>query len=185
MKKIYLDFDGVLCNSLDLWEEWIGKTFNTRNVKSEYWSDMTDRYGDLALIFWKEGSNVYELSDPFDYATNFVDSLLQYDLKIITRTFPGMHNEKVKWFQRYLPQINPVNIISVNGNKNSYTVGGILIDDGFHNIADHVSHNSCPGILFNYQNKYPHASMFRSNCDYHNIYYCMNYTEVLYQIKQI
>jgi hypothetical protein len=180
--------DGVLCDSLDCWEDWIMQKYNvTRSeAHSQYWADLKTRFGSDVLEFWSKGSNVYTNTKPFDYMIELLRELSYHNIKVVTSTFPQMEYQKVKWFVKHsILKDSDIICIPSNAHKSPYTKDGILIDDGFQNIIDHVSHNNCIGILYNHNGKYAHAGMFKSNCDGKRIRYCESYNQILLEIEKI
>lgn len=187
--NLYFDMDGVLCDSLDCWEDWIMQKYNvTRDeAHSQYWADLKTRFGMGVLKFWAKGSDVYDKSIPFENANELMVHLSAHNISVVTSTFADMYSEKNAWFEKHIPSLTSKDIfcISSSAHKSPYTKDGILIDDGFQNIIDHVSHNNCIGILYNHDGKYAHAGMFKGNCDGKRIRYCESYNQILLEIEKI
>jgi hypothetical protein len=68
-----------------------------------------------------------------------------------------MHENKDKYIEEHL-NINPNNIFHTS-TKYEYTKNGILVDDGPHNIADHLVKTNGNAILFNFGNNRGWATM--------------------------
>jgi hypothetical protein len=189
--NVYLDMDGVLCNSLDLWHEWVANKYNVSLDKahSQYWSYIRDTFGPEALSFWAEGSDVYDKAIPFVGAVDFCKTLVaqKYNIKVVTSTFEGMSYEKIKWFRKHIPALNGCEIICIpsTSHKSPYTKNGVLIDDSFQVIAGHVANNNMPGILFNYDDKYSHVRKFKYCKDNYQIMYYETFTGIMYQLEYI
>lgn len=189
-KNIYIDMDGVICDSIDRWIDWCKERWSLEELHCNYWSHIQDQCGQEACEFWQLGSNVYDISEPFPGAIGFVQSLmvLDYNIKFVTATFPNMEYAKIDWFKKHMPFVNENQIICVDRDKYHLTKNGILIDDGFHNIVEHVSHNNGLGILYNHDRKYAHADMFSNCCDqwkckFSKMLYAHSYSGILHLLK--
>lgn len=89
----------------------------------------------------------------FNEAKGFIRDLKKITkVKIVTASFPEIIPFKDQFIMESLEDYD-IEIIHTT-DKSIVTKNSILIDDAAHNIDEHVKANSCPGLLFDYNNTY-------------------------------
>lgn len=172
--RIWFDVDGVLCNSIDLWIDDVSIRLNNgKPVCCDYWSNIVNTFGDEANAFWLKPdcyasvSAYADMQDLLDHLVH-VDGL---DIGIACFGFDSSRDSKIQFVHEHYPMISKEHVICCSERKYKYTQSGILVDDAFYNIIDHVMHWHKPGILFNYKQQYPHVKMFKRCCNTNLIRY--------------
>lgn len=162
---ITFDFDNAL---YDL------ETLNIRKVKEIYGVDMTamdihnwdfypDNYPLIQEIWgdWKQ----YSQGNFFDGDQELIKYLQKYfEVQIVTASYESIEKEKDEFiFNRY----GDIKVIHTRTGKAPYSKNSILIDDGLHNITDHVLINQHPAILvdreYGWNQGYEHELVVRAN----------------------
>jgi hypothetical protein len=153
--KIFLDYDSTLVNFTDTWVKLINELTNDKIQLHE-----VDRWGHPILekhtwLFFDY--DIYSHVTPFAGAVDFVRYLHEnHDLTILTHTYSqnNMERKRAHIHQYFGADIN---IIQTATDKHLFTEGGILIDDGWHNVKGHLENTNEIGILFNFENRYAYV----------------------------
>lgn len=185
MKKISLDFDNVL---FDL------ESLNIKTVKEIYGVNMTaididnwDFYQNnypLIMNIWGDW-NLYSKGSFFDGDQDFVQTLKkQFEVQIVTASYETIEKQKDEMiYNRY----GDIKIIHTRTGKAPYTKDSILVDDGLHNVTDHININRMPAILvdrqYGWNQNYIHALATRAS-DYDSILRQINSFSTLFKVAR-
>lgn len=183
MKKISLDFDNVL---FDL------ESLNIKTVKELYGVDMTamdidnwDFYPNnypLIKNIWGDW-DLYKKGSFFEGDQNFVQTLQkQFEVQIVTASYETIEDQKDELIHN---RYGDIKIIHTRTGKAPYTQDSILVDDGLHNITDHININGLPAILvdrqYGWNQDYKHVLATRAS-DYDSILSQINSFVALYKV---
>jgi 5'(3')-deoxyribonucleotidase len=183
--KIYIDIDSTLANIDSVWCMWMDKNLGI-NIKPEdilSWNYCEMVYGKIVSEFW-EYDNIYDTCAILDGAKEFISSLKNMygkeNIILISATPKNLVKAKNEWIDRWLEDTLAIH----ESQKFKFTKGGILIDDRFENVLLHVTQNKKPGILFNYNDKYPWVRNFKYACKDYGIQYETNYDSILNYLEK-
>lgn len=134
-KKIGIDLDCTLNNLLDVWLKRYNEDYNDNLSFVPEWSILgyvKDECGEKIFDYLHEPEFFFNLGIQKDaqYVVKWMCE--HYDVYIVTAYTADTCVDKEKWVIKYLPSINPENIIFCN-NKGLLNMD-YLIDDGGHNI---------------------------------------------------
>lgn len=146
-KIISLDFDNVL---YDL------ETLNTKEVKRiygvdispndiDYWDFYPDKYPEV-MKAWGDW-NIYSQATFFEGDIDFVNYLREKydDVQIVTASYASIEDKKDEMI---LSRYGDIKIVHTGKNsKATFTRDSILVDDGLHNIKDHIVRNNMPAVI--------------------------------------
>lgn len=165
MKILSIDFDNVL---YDL------ESLNIKKVKEIYGVNMTamdinnwnfypDNYP-LIRNIWGDWDQ-YNQGHFFEGDQDFIKELQKrFEIQIVTASYEAIENEKNELiFNRY----GDIKVVHVRTGKAPHTKNSILVDDGLHNISDHVIINQQPAILvdreYGWNQGFQHDLVVRAN----------------------
>lgn len=181
--EVSLDVDEVLLalnkGSAKFVKDVYGKTITTEEQIN--WSYIYDKYPRI-VEFWSEWEK-YSTIPMIQGARKFVNDLKQIvgekGVQIVTSSPESIIKNKTPWLQELFGIEKVFNVNSEIGPKSMYTKNTILVDDGLHNIDDHVSTGST-GIIFNYNDSYGWNKEERNHPLIHR---ASNYDQVLKIVK--
>jgi hypothetical protein len=184
--KIYLDYDGTLCDLPFIWIDWVNKTFDKNFTLQDviHYDYIANVLGDSANKMWRT-KGCYTNVTPFFKSQFFVDQLKirfgEENVKIITCSPPGMEKEKDEHI-KYFYNIDMENVVHTC-DKYLYTHDGILIDDAKHHIINHINENNQYGILFDYNEQYGWSKLnpddYKLMKDYRKVKVMNSYREII------
>jgi 5'(3')-deoxyribonucleotidase len=156
MKRVvYIDYDSTLVDFLD---SWLLEIKESRGVTIQH-SDITyfnhpelEKHVDLFT-----GQNLYKKRiRPFAGARELIEDLQkEYTVVILTHTPKEMRAWKTEHILKHFGDLG-VHVILTTKSKYLFSNGGVLIDDGWHNIKGHLDNTEHLGLLFNHNNRYHH-----------------------------
>ncbi|MFA7287343.1 MAG: hypothetical protein WC055_00540 [Melioribacteraceae bacterium] len=183
---IYLDFDSTLNNLAHEWVKYINTRYqaNITVQHIKHWDWIEETFGKEANDFWKN-PDIYSNIKPLEGAIDFVTELReQYNVSIITHSWPGTEEAKDDNIKRFFGDINVIH----ESEKHKVTRDGILIDDNPHTIVKHCESNYQYGIVFTNNNLNSWSSIEIIKDDINNvskyIRFKRNYTEILDFLKR-
>ena len=149
MNKIFLDLDMTL-NSMSF--DWC-TSLGIKPKDVLYYGWIRDALGPNAEAWWAV-PGVYSIITPLPGSQPFVAALAEFcKVYIVTHTHSNQNPvEKDLWIDKYFsPYITDI----IHASEKFYhTKDSILVDDCPRHIHDHIRHNDCPGVLFNFRNEY-------------------------------
>jgi len=162
MKKISLDFDGVVYDLDTLHQVFIKETYgeNYSTTDATYWEYLYERYPSIVKV-WTDWA-IYKTAPFIDGAIDFVDELKKRygseSIQFVTSSPESIQKEKTKMIEK----IFGLDVIHVTKEKKSiYTNGTILMDDAKHNIIDHLENTPNQAILFDLNGAYGWSKDFK------------------------
>ncbi|MDY0198976.1 MAG: hypothetical protein RBR68_14320 [Tenuifilaceae bacterium] len=182
--KIYIDLDSVLADIDSAWCNWMKHELRI-NIKPEdilFWDYPKMLYGNIVSEFWNL-ETIYKDCIIFEGAIEFISSLKSIygkeNIILISAKYESLIEAKNEWIKRWLGDTLAIH----ESQKFKFTKDGILIDDRFENVLLHITQNKKPGILFNYNDKYPWVRNFKDACNKYGIQYKTSYDSVINYLK--
>lgn len=180
---ITFDVDSVLLKTEEKILKEIKKLYNKELSLNDitYWNFYKDNYPEVMKLF--DDYNFYNDIEPVKYMDYILSNIIKEygynNIQIVTSTNKTLKQPKEICLDKHFGKIknfNKIKIIHVgmyleedetNHEKYHYTKNTILIDDGLHNIIDHLEYNKNHALLIDYNygwNKnYNHNLMKRIN----------------------
>jgi len=145
--KVLLDCDDVITNFLGhLIEKWNAKVSEDKQIHIEdikTWDLSQIADASIYDIFRSEG--FFEELRAKEYSISTIKQLIEserYDIYVVTACgSPKEFEEKLRWFQHYIPEFNTNRIISIK--EKSMIRGDILIDDNVTNLDECARYMDC------------------------------------------
>jgi uncharacterized protein (DUF1499 family) len=130
MKNLYVDFDGVICNTIEI----TYKMAKERGIKKNY-ENYLQFYQDLD---WNE---VLEKAEPINNSWNAIQKIInseKFNVAILTHiTSISEAEAKVKLIRNYLPNITIIPVPkSISKTKMIDAKNAILVDDYVYNLEE-------------------------------------------------
>ncbi len=161
--------------------EQYGKVITTQEQVE--WSYIADKYPKI-MDFWSTWE-LYSTIPLIEGAKDLIEKCKrefgEKSVQIVTSSPESIIAQKTPWLQELLEIDKVFNVNSDIGPKSIYTQGTILVDDGLHNIDDHIENTKMPGIIYNHNNTY---GWNKEERDHKLIHRATNYDEVFAILKK-
>lgn len=178
IKKAF-DLDMVLNDMAFQWEAWMRVNFDPNFCLAQirYFGYILDAYGTEADDYWRD-PKCYDTISPLPGAVDLLRELGK-EAFIITHTPPGQSStRKDAWIGDHFGDIRVVH----SGDKWQHSNGCVMIDDHPGHIQRHIRHNSCHGVVFNFQDKYGWSNPLLPSS---HVTKCESYEGLLKTIEEI
>lgn len=120
------------------------------------WSYIVDKYPRI-IDFWSTWE-LYSTIPVIDGIKELIAKCKQEfgekSIQIVTSSPESIISKKIPWLQELFEIEKVFNVNSEIGPKSMYTGGTILVDDGLHNIDDHIENTGMPAIIYNHNDTY-------------------------------
>lgn len=193
--RLWLDCDGVICDSNDAWFRWIRRKlrldenmFHGPKVSDmTYWEWVRDKFGEEYMEVWRTPGFYTNDVKPYEGVISFVkDYCFKYALPVnfITSSYPGMEDEKTAWIKKHFG-IYTNEIIHCWDKAERLTEFDILIEDNKNNAWKHVCRNKGLAIQFNFEKRHPYAEFDPEITSHPSVYYATSYEKILDILRSI
>lgn len=165
IKKLYVDLDETLLDSISVWLQWIYEVKNVIIKREDIltYEHIFESYGSSFMDFWNDPSYYNcDTIKPLNGAIEFIDALKSKYGKDNITIATWSYNDIVPYKNEIAKKFFGINNVIHSKEKWKHTCDGVLVDDAPHNIEEHSVNNH--GILFNYDDMNPWAR--KSNTSY-------------------
>jgi len=148
LEEIIVDVDGVVYDlpqrCIDLIEKEYGDKLTTMRINS--WS-FYNKYPKVYELFgdWEQYSKGEFYKGAREFMYRLRDIAGQKKVKLVTASYDSIIQPKDEMLTEILG-VEPESIIH-DADKSLYSKNAVMIDDGLHNISDHVITHRMPGVI--------------------------------------